>query len=186
MDEINKMLSRLTNPEEVANMSCKNINLIKYDELKQYRNFNELFIKNNYILLYIPMKNNVGHWIALYRNELLNTIYIFNSYGKKPDDDLLYSEFYIFPDLSKLIIYDPYDYNFEYFNYPFQKFNKEIIIATCGRWCAIFLKYFDSINDVDEFINIFKKAEIILKKDIKNCNYGLDILCCFMTEKYLY
>lgn len=184
MNDINKMLSKMTTTKEVENMAGRTLNMVQYGELNNYNNFIELFNENKYILLYIPMNNNAGHWIALYFNPKKWTVYIFNSYGVEIDEDNKYSQYYIFPELSKMIIDDKLKLKFEYFNYPFQKHSKDVQINTCGRWCSIFFRYFNNFDSVDDFINTFKKIEKKFKP-IYKVPYTLDIIACLLTNKYI-
>lgn len=67
-----------------------NVKIIKYNELDKYNSIQELLPnKYDYVVLLTELKHNVGHWLALLRDD--KTIIFFDSYGYRPDKHLLWA-----------------------------------------------------------------------------------------------
>lgn len=61
--------------------------ILKYSELENYNNIDELIpIKNDYRILLLESKKNVGHWVCLIRTG--DTLEFFDSYGKTHKGEL--------------------------------------------------------------------------------------------------
>lgn len=177
---------------EIEDIIGKNVNMIRYMDIKDFDNVNQLFINNSTsgrivkpyskCLLHFQTNHNnntfYGHWTALYMKG--NKIFFFDPYGDVVDDQLdnidpnynmIVNQDY--PYLSKLL-HDS-KYNIYYNPYRLQKLQKGI--NTCGRWCAIFLKYINEYGDIDDFVKVFK--------NYKKEGYDLDELIVYLTDYLL-
>lgn len=124
------------------------IGLCLFTKMK-YKNLDDLFVNDCCLINYL-FKPKMGHWCALVRNG--NTITYFNPTGRFIDEtiDLIkdYKENQNYPYLLKKLYNS--DYNVRYMNVKLQK----DYTNTCGRWCALFMKY--RFIGEDLFAKIFK------------------------------
>ena len=124
-----------------------NVPIIKYEELGDYENIIELL--PNYksaIIILVQQKENVGHWVALIRDN--KKILFFCSYGYKPDKHLLWTQKYLRrglgqnePLLSHLLnkaVDDGYNV---IFNTTVYQDRENKMISTCGRHVVNVIKY---------------------------------------------
>jgi len=112
-----------------------NVKIVKYEELKNYNSIQELLPNKVDAIVNRP---NCGHWLAILRN--INQIHFFDSYGYRPDKQLLWTEKYMrkelnqdFPFLSLLLnkaVDDGFKVSFNEVQYQ----KKDDGINTCGRW----------------------------------------------------
>ena len=162
------------NPLQVQKISGKIINVIKYSELCDYVDANHLFSKSPFILLLYETQKNNGHWVCLIDKP--KTIYVFDSYGIFPDDELKYTNIKFRKDnnmdfgyLSYLLYHSPktIDYN----AVQLQKLDQNI--TTCGRWCGLRIRC-DNLSN-DKFAGMFKHVPLDKR----------DNVICQLTEKYL-
>jgi hypothetical protein len=126
-------------------------NLIVYRELKKVNHIDKIFINNCCIIL-IELKSGSGHWVCVINHPSRGSIEAFNSYGRYPDDDLVYVPENMkkllgedIPLLTKLLYESkrPIEYN----DHKLQSLNQEI--ATCGYYCILRILFKDM--DVDTF-----------------------------------
>lgn len=152
IDEI-KMIS--TSNSELQEKLGRPINVIKYNELKNYSSIDDLLKPyGECIILYETHVNN-GHWVCVFKRG--NKISFFDSLGLKPDDQF-HSISIKFrkdngirkPYLTYLLTDTPYEV--EYNPYKLQVMDE--FIATCGRWVVLRLKLKDL--SPSEFANLFK------------------------------
>lgn len=116
-------------------------NILRYEDLVNYDDIEEVIHKQGLCLLYPVTSNEVGHWCCLFRNPIDNKIYFFDSYGKVIDDQLDFrtdeyknskewkNRWYrhlteMLYESSREIDYNPYQ---------FQRDDPNI--TTCGYWC---------------------------------------------------
>ena len=128
------------------------------------------------IYLYLNSKN-YGHYICCFENgEGMN---FFDSFGYKPDGEFEFANkklnFSGLPYMSKIL--RDYGGNVIYNEQSLQSDDDRI--ATCGRWCAVRLRY--SMMTQDQFCAFVRGCVRALsayyKKDI-----DLDDLVCIMTR----
>ena len=114
-----------------------NENIIKYSELANYKNIEEILPSHNsYKIILIENELNSGHWVLIMRYN--KTIEFFNSYGLKPSKDLHFVDnlmnFFLEQDKKYLnfILNDAKNrFNIIYNKKRFQKISKNV--NTCGR-----------------------------------------------------
>lgn len=167
--DLRALISLPTSPLDLYEISGKKYNVFQYKDILKFDDIDDLFeedekIKdipydfdeNNVILLYNSAPN-FGHWCCLNRNK-----YGYNfldSYGGTVDKSLDYNEkeFKYKKHLAKLLSEASGDV---YYNHlPLQKLSNNI--ATCGRYCAVYLRY-DDLN-IDDFAKNIKKLAKNLK-----------------------
>jgi hypothetical protein len=93
MDEIKRRLTDMISDDDIEKYLDKegHQKIIKYSDLKNYRDIDDLIPKfNDYKIILIETQMNSGHWIVLlkYKIDKKPTIEYFNSYGLKVGADL--------------------------------------------------------------------------------------------------
>lgn len=186
MDKVEELLKKPTTPDEIYTIAGKKCNIYTYPELSRFSSIDDLFKKGRSDVeklskLNLPFDNkcciilymtgpNYGHWTALCKNK--HGINFLDSYGDLIDDQLLHVDKNIKgqdkKQLIKLLLRSKY--NIYYNDVKMQKLNKNI--ATCGRYCALYLKY-DYMN-IDDFT---KK----IKKMAKDNNLTPDEIVCLLS-----
>jgi hypothetical protein len=158
-----KLLSEPMDDLEIINYMNDPNCIIKYSELGNVDNIDQLLPSNNtFKIILIETAKNSGHWVCIGRNS--DTIYYFNSYGERADRDWRFVPKCIQKildqdagKLSELLKSSALPVKQNYTKYQILKDN----IATCGRWCILFLtlmkdKNYD-LEDFKEFVDDYKK-----------------------------
>lgn len=186
MDRINQIINKPTTPDDIYRISGKKCNIFTYPELVRFRKIDNLFKKGNSDVeklskIDLPFDNkccvilymtgpNYGHWTALCKNRY--GINFLDSYGDIIDDQLLKIDKKIQGQDKKLLLklLTKCKYKIYYNDIKLQKLNENI--ATCGRYCALYLKY-DYMN-IDDFTELIKR---------KSKQYGLtpDQIVCALS-----
>ncbi len=172
LERIKQNLDVSTTVDDLFRIAQKKCNVFLYGDLHNFNSIQQLFKKGNSpmelqvqnrlpfdkhtcIMLY-QTGPTYGHWTLLTKNA--SGINFLDSYGDLPDDQLQFIDSNFrkksnqdYKHLINLLLKTrlPIFYN----NADLQELSSNI--ATCGRYCAIYLKY-DNIN-VDEFARIIKK-----------------------------
>lgn len=117
-------------------------NLIAYEDMHKIKNIDELLNKYNKCVILYQSSPNYGHWTCIWLYK--NILYYFDSYGFKPDVQLLFvgdrgSDIRIslnsnYPYLSNLMIKSPY--NIDYNDIMLQDITNDTV-ATCGRYVIL-------------------------------------------------
>ena len=183
LDNINQMdkaLYKSLSPIEVQKIAKRPIKVVKYSSLCSYKRIEDIFGQLDSILLLFETETNRGHWTCLKKTPTGHNsykIYFFDSYGYVPDDELENTNYNFRkannmdrPYLTKLLYETkiPIDYN------PVRLQKMDSRIATCGRWCGLFLQ--DNKISNDNFAKIFTNT-------YKNEDW--DKLIVKFTEPYL-
>ena len=149
-DDMTKYLGKL----------CK---VIKYSQLIDVHNIDEFMKDVQFLVLLYETEPRFGHWTCLIRNDILDIFEFFDSYGTKPDLQLLDIPIRIrnalgqeYPLLATLLFKSRR--KIHYNNHKLQKLDKNI--ATCGKW-VIFRCLMCYLN-VDLFVNMIENYN---KKD---------------------
>jgi len=178
---IKNIMSTPTSPKDLFNIAEKKCNVYEYPDLDQFDDIEDLFKlgnsdieaeieldfpfdKKSAIIMY-KSSPNFGHWTIIKKVE--DGYHFLDSYGDVIDDELEHSDKafnkQIGQDrkhLSKLLLASGKDV---YYNHnPLQKLDDNI--ATCGLYCALFLRY-NNIS-VDDFAKMIKKLS--KKYDLPN------------------
>lgn len=175
------MVDKPLTSEEVKKIAGKDINVVTYNELKNYDKLDDIFRNSGCLILYethdVGVDKKSGHWTIVYKNGK-NKVTYFDSYGNFIDQplDIIDKSFskrigQYYPILSKLLYESPYEIHYN--NYPLQ--SKDPLIATCGRYAG--LAYRNRYMDIDQFVDVFKKY--------KNRGYNLDEIIVGLTDKYI-
>lgn len=141
-NQVDRIKTQSTSNNELKKKIGKKINVIKYSELKDYNNIDELLAPNGMFIMLYETSDNMGHWTCCF-NRGKNIISFFDSLGLKPDDQFheISIQFrkdsgidkpfltYLLSNSNKKVEWNEYD---------LQSMNPEI--ATCGRWCVLRLK----------------------------------------------
>lgn len=156
-------------------MQDKDIKIIVYNDLEDYKTIDELLKKDidACILLYQTESENSGHWVALCRN--YNDIYYFDSYGKSIDEPQKWNTKNIMiPNLLTKLLDDD-NFNVYENDKAYQK--HEYLINTCGRHCVNFIQFFKNFNyDLFDYYKVMKELKVSLKKSYD------DIVCALINE----
>lgn len=121
-----------------------------YDDLAKIRRIDELFDPKtgDACLILVRSGPNVGHWVVLTYDD--GVVTFFDSYGGFVDDQLDHTPIRYMPYLSRLLMEYPGDV--QYNPAQLQKYGMEI--ATCGRWCALWVIQRDM--HVDDFVRVLE------------------------------
>jgi hypothetical protein len=145
-----------------------NAKIIKYSELSEYKNIDELLKHNkSYCFILFEQSINSGHWVCISRND--KNIYYFDSYGGKVDNCLNFTKKEINKELKqnkKMLseLFDKSDYNIYYNPIKYQS-DKKNDINSCGRHCTFFIKNFlDCDRDLNSYYNYMNQ----IKNESKN------------------
>tara|TARA_R110000803_G_scaffold96428_4_gene164596 strand:+ start:208 stop:729 length:522 start_codon:yes stop_codon:yes gene_type:complete len=129
------------------------VDIVPYHTLGNYKSIEELMGKYGSVILLYEMRENFGHYVALFMNGN-NDLEFFDSYGFKPDEEIKYATYNQsngVPHLTQLL----------------KKYNKKIVvnterlqvfkehINTCGRWTSLRILLKD--KPLREFIELFTK-----------------------------
>ncbi len=185
MEEAKKLLSQSTTPFDLFKIARKICNVFTYPEISKFTKYTQLFKRGNSIFTKekseYPFDNNFciilylsgeksGHWTCVCNNKY--GINFLDSYGDVIDDQLYYvnnqingqNKKYLLTLLSKAN--KPIYYN----DLQLQKMNENI--ATCGRYCALYLRY-DGMK-IEDFIDMIKKTS-------KEYGISPDLLVCILS-----
>lgn len=129
--------------------------ILKYNELAGINSLDELLPgrKSFCVILYLDSSHS-GHWCAVTRNA--SGVYFFDSYGGAPDSQLRWVPeatrdalgvdgkylTTILRTATQPVYYNKHDYQSE-----------KDGVATCGRWCCLFIKKGMNCEDFYYFIN---------------------------------
>lgn len=178
------------NKSQIEQIAGKPVNVISYKNLDKVKDINHLFFDlgskdkicemRDGCLIHFQTahkgKSLMGHWCILVSKG--NDIYFFDSYGDYIDDQLnnIDSSYnkrvnQDYPTLSKLLSEAPQKIHYN----PYQLQSMDNGSATCGRYCALFLKYFENYKNMDDF------AKELM--EFKKKGYCLDQLVTDLTDK---
>jgi hypothetical protein len=137
-----------------------NVNIVKYNDLVNYNNIDEVLKGRPTVILFEIEKHNSGHWVCMFKNG--KTIYFFDSYGVPIEGQKCHMNKQFFRSanyLSKMLKQSPYkvDYNAT----QYQELSPDI--STCGKHCIVRLKCMD-LNDA-EYRDLIKT-----ECELNNCN----------------
>lgn len=134
-------------------LSKINTNIVTYEELRKYKNINDLFKNDSAIILYTNPTSRIGHWVCLVRRN--NIISYFDSYGKLPDDKRYLKGRY--PYLSRLLLNSKYI--LEYNEYNYQKNG----VSTCGHHCIVRVLFkYKPLKAYQKFMSGFKNDDEVV------------------------
>ncbi len=116
--------------------------ILKYNELGSIQNIDELLQKDkSFIIVLFLDSPNSGHWCSLLRNK--GSLFFGDSYGGAPDSPLKWVNESVRDELgvdgaylSALIRKSGLPCYYNKFDYQSNRAN----VATCGRWCCLFVK----------------------------------------------
>lgn len=158
--ELYELVKKPLSSDEMLEALDYKCNIVKYSELKNYKNINDILGEYKKCILLYETKLNYGHWTCLYKNKKKNTIFFFDSYGFVIDDELNF-----IPHYNKKILNSDYRYltkllykskcNIEYNEYELQDFSPDV--STCGRWVIVRL-LLNNLS-VESFYNLFKNIK---------------------------
>lgn len=170
------ILNRIKSPLTNGNIETyfPQINTLKYNELKNYSNIEELLPNDrDFQIILIESDNNLGHWVCISRYD--DTIEYFNPYGTRVDNDkkwigklknMLLGQ--CEDILSKMM--EKSKFKCVYSKTKFQKIGENI--QTCGRWCVLRIICMKDMN-----MNI-KQFTKFIKDTSKNMEIPKDALVC--------
>lgn len=162
---IHERMKQFISNEDIAKYlgSEANDKIIKYGDIDNYTNIDDLLGNNDYIIILIESEINVGHWVCLLKYN--NIIEYFNSYGEKPSYEIDFIDNRINKMLDQddrylndLLNKSKNKYNIIYNKEKLQKLDNNI--ATCGKFVLMriitFLFYKFDLNNFLIFIEKLK------------------------------
>lgn len=135
---IRKLMKNDLTGEEILSVVGDVANLVIYKDLLNYNSILEVFGNKNSIVLLFPVEsNNVGHYIALLKNDAKKTITHFDSYGINASQEIGYtSNIYVKRRLLNILYANiqRQGWTVTFNTFKLQQFGSNI--STCGRWCC--------------------------------------------------
>lgn len=144
---ISKLVNQPLNGAQMMKIVDGKANISTINQLKKYKNIDEVLGRHGAVILLYELKKGYGHWVCLYKYDK-NALFFFDPYGLKPDEQLLFGN-YSKPYLTMLLNKSDYDvlYNTE----DIQKLSKNV--STCGKFVALKLIFRNLDNR--EFLSLF-------------------------------
>lgn len=105
--------------------------ILPYEDLKNYKDINDVFNTTDYVFLLYPISKNYGHWVLLMNVD--NRIEFFDSYGIFTDMEYKYGTKRTPKYLSSLLIKSNPKYKLYYNEIQFQEWNTNY----CGYFCVV-------------------------------------------------
>lgn len=146
---------------EILNLTDNKCKIISYQDLEKFNNIDEVLEPHGATVILYQEKEKVGHWTVLLKHSN-NLLEIFDSLGLGLDKELEFSEYNkrrhggrAIPHLSILI--ENSKYKIEANTVQLQKDSKDI--NTCGKWCAIRVKFRE--KRLKDFVEMFKNSKIM-------------------------
>lgn len=151
MDILDKLVHLPTSDKYI--LSKIKTNIIIYPELRRYRNIDDLFVDDSFIVLYENTAGNIGHWVCVIRRKKI--LSYFDSYGRLPDPpEYLKGEY---PHLSRLLYNSPY--NLEYNEYDYQRAG----VSTCGHHVIVRVLFkYRPLQEYQKFMSQFKDDDEVV------------------------
>jgi hypothetical protein len=175
--DYSKEMAKMVGSNEFSRLLGPDANkkIMKYSELKSVNDLNDLLLPQDYRIILIETKNNVGHWTAITRND--NLIVWFDSYGLAPDQEF---EF-IHVKMQQILVEQ---------GKPLTKLINKWIgantikfqqqkegINTCGRHCCLFLYAFLHGFSLKQYQN-----QMVMEKQQTGLTY--DEIVCYCTKSF--
>lgn len=142
---------------DIYNACENNIKILKYNQLKNFNNIDDVFNPYNAVALLYEIKPNYGHWVLILRHPKSKTIEFFDSYGMFIDDQLEHINMDFrkesgqkFITLSKLLAESNYKVIFNHSKVQSKKKN----VSSCGRHLC--LRYLLRDIPLRKYIKIIK------------------------------
>jgi hypothetical protein len=134
-------ISDFVSGNDIKRKLKNSVKVITYKDLLNYPTIESALEPNGRLVILYEQLPNIGHWVCLYwgpsDDDEFGTIYFFDSYGIKPDDEQHWIDVEFrqknWQDrryLSQLLAETPAE--IEYNEYPLQ--GKGDNIGTCGKW----------------------------------------------------
>ena len=183
-DEIELMKKKLAyslSDSDLKSVLGQDLRIIKYADLDQYKSLNELLPENNsYVVILIESEHNSGHWVTISFRD--NVFTMFDSYGcdlRTELDFISRAKNYILGNTKKELtdlIKNTEDCCEVLFNKErLQSKNSEI--ATCGRFVACYLSFFNMGYDLQGFLDFINKR-------CEDTGLPADIIVCQLISIY--
>lgn len=152
------------NEDDIKNYLGNQVKIIEYKQLKNVSDL-ESFMQVPFLFLLYEHKPNFGHWTCIIKNDIQYTFEFFDSYGTKPDLQLLDLPIRLrnslgqeSPELASLL----FDSNRKiiYNSNKLQSENQKI--QTCGKWCILRCSMFNI--PVNTFADLFLHQRVMSDK----------------------
>jgi hypothetical protein len=160
---VRKGMSKTLSDSDILNICGGNTNLIRYQDMKinKVRDINDVLGEHGACVILYEMREGMGHWICVLRRGK-DTLEFFDSYGNEPDGQSKFvkdkkfkkksgEDMPILAYLMKMSKYKKFIYNKK----RLQKL--ESGVNTCGRFCALRIKYRDVT--LNRFAKILRMGE---------------------------
>lgn len=176
INDLNRIVKTPLSPLEIQKLGVRHLNqkprIVIYDDIiRQTSSIEHIFDGYDGVIIYYPNKktglnSTYGHYCALTKDMKNKTIYFFDSYGEKPDqqkplmnrNELYQGEGEENTLVKYLLKQKLYGWNIDYNNKPIQSYANNS--ATCGRWSL--LRTVFSFLTNDEFVNeMFRISKIM-------------------------
>lgn len=137
--------------------------VIKYNEIPKYKTIEEFLGPYGNAVILLETKRNFGHWICIKITG--NVISFFDSYGDFPDQQKKFVNAKFLADsgqkfniICKMLDEASYRYTIEFSDKRLQNMD-DTSIATCGLWCAVFIKSGMLVDEFYDFLDSFGEPD---------------------------
>lgn len=170
--EIKELEKKSLSSLDVMDLVDHRAKLLTYTELAEYDTLDQALGRHGALILLYLTSENYGHWCCVFKYGK-DTIQFFDSYGKMPDDQLLFVPEYFRKESKQnhthltYLLYNS-GYNVRYNQYVLQESKQDI--ATCGRWVAtrINLRHMNEDRFANMFLNQTAKPDFLITLVTKN------------------
>ena len=160
MSGIDKDIERSENiylsDEDILRITDHKCKVLLYSDLEQYHDIDSVLAPHGAVVILYQLEQNVGHWIAVIKHG--KHLEIFDPYAMEIDEELQFSQYNLrrhngkkVPHLTHLLYSSPY--KISYNDVQLQKFKHHV--NTCGRWCALRVRF--RSDSLDRFVDLFTK-----------------------------
>lgn len=138
--------------------------IVKYNEIPFYKNIEQLLNPYGNVVILLETKHDFGHWICIKMTG--NVISFFDSYGDFPDQQKKFVNAKFLKDsgqkfniICKMLDEASYKYTIEFSDRRLQNLD-DLSIATCGLWCAVFIKSGMLVDEFYDFLESFGEPDL--------------------------
>lgn len=163
-DNTEKLKRTPLNDSEISAFLGGRTKIIKYNEITKYSTVDQLLSPYDNVVVLLECAQDFGHWVCL--KKIGNVISFFDSYGNFPDDQKVFVNTKFLKDsgqkfniICKLLDEASYKYVIEFSDQRLQTMD-DMSIATCGHWCAVYIKSGMLIEDFYNYIEGFNEPDL--------------------------
>ena len=159
MTSVTQLKYRPLSDSEIVGLLDGQTVVRKYNELDRFSSIDELLAPYGNCVILLETAKNFGHWICIKRTGKM--VSFFDSYGGFPDnqkhyinEDFLEKSGQSYNKICELLYKASFSSLVEFSNRKLQNI-KNSKVATCGYWCALFIKSGMTVDEFYKYIDSF-------------------------------